>query len=72
MPPSNSRVWTFPSCEVQQRLVINPVTGLPLAQELRYVRLPAGQHWSAPGGLFAFQLFGNAHWTNASPPHATG
>jgi hypothetical protein len=66
--PGTGTVWTFSSCVIQQRLVINPVTGLPLAQELRYVQLPPGQSWSAPGGLFSYQLFGNAHWTNASPP----
>ncbi|HEY2576974.1 MAG TPA: CU044_5270 family protein [Streptosporangiaceae bacterium] len=60
--------WTFSSCVVQQRLVIDPATGLPLAQELRYLRLPPGQTWSPPDGLFSFQLFGTAHWTNSSPP----
>lgn len=64
----NTNVWTFASCVVQQRLVINPQTGLPLAQELRYVKLPAGQEWSAPGGLFSYQLFLAAHFTNSSPP----
>jgi hypothetical protein len=61
--------WTFSSCVVQQRLVIDPGTGLPLAQELRYLQLPPGQSWPAPDGLFSFQLFGTAQWTNASPPH---
>lgn len=59
-------------CTIQQRLVINPVSGLPMAQELRYVRRPAGQTWSAPGGLFSYEIFGTPHWTNALPrtnPH---
>jgi hypothetical protein len=60
--------WTFSSCVVQQRLVINPHSGLPLAQELRYLKLPAGQTWQAPDGLFSYQLFGSAYWTNSSPP----
>jgi hypothetical protein len=60
--------WTFSSCVVQQRLVISPRTGQPLAQELRYLELPAGQTWPAPDGLFSFELFGTARWTNASPP----
>jgi hypothetical protein len=60
---------SFASCVVQQRLVINPETGLPLAQELRYVKLPAGQKWSAPDGLFSYQIFQTAHWTSASPPN---
>jgi hypothetical protein len=58
----------FSSCVVQQRLVINPSTGMPLAQELRYVKLPAGQTWPAPDGLFSYQVFGSAYWTNSSPP----
>ena len=48
-------------------LVINPASGLPIAQELRYVRLPAGRHWSAPGGLFSYEIFGTPHWTGALP-----
>jgi hypothetical protein len=52
----------------QQRLVIDPGTGLPLAPELRYLKVPAGQAWSAPGGLFSYEVFGTARWTNATPP----
>jgi hypothetical protein len=52
----------------RQRLVINPGTGLLLAQELRYLKLPAGQTWPVPDGLLSFELFGTAHWTNANPP----
>ena len=59
--------WMFSSCVVQQRLVINPVSGLPMAQELRYQELPAGRTWSAPGGLFSYEIFGTPHWTNALP-----
>lgn len=61
--------WRFSTCTVQQRMIINQHTGLPLAQELRYLKLPAGQTWSAPSGLFSYQLFRSAHWTNATPPH---
>jgi hypothetical protein len=59
--------WMFRSCSVQQRLIINPASGLPMAQELRYVRLPAGQTWSAPGGLFSYEIFGTPHWTGSLP-----
>ena len=59
--------WMFSSCVVQQRLVINPAKGLPMAQELRYVKLPAGHAWSAPGGLFSYEIFGTPHWTSALP-----
>jgi hypothetical protein len=59
--------WMFSSCLVQQRLVINPASGLPMAQELRYVRLPVGHTWSAPGGLFSYEIFGTPHWTSALP-----
>jgi hypothetical protein len=59
---------TFSSCDVQQILIIDPATGLPIAEELRYTRLPAGQSWSAPDGLFSYEIFGTAGWTDASPP----
>jgi hypothetical protein len=58
---------TFSSCVVQQSLIINPATGLPLAEELSYVKLPAGQSWPAPGGLFSYEVFTGAHWTNTAP-----
>jgi hypothetical protein len=64
--------YLFSSCVVQQRLVINPVTGLPLSQELRFRQLPHGQTWSAPGGLFSYELFGTPKWTAVLPrrdPH---
>jgi hypothetical protein len=56
------------SCVVEQRLVIDPHTWLPLAQELRYQKLPDGQKWTGPDGLFSFQLFEHSVWTTASPP----
>jgi hypothetical protein len=59
--------WLFSSCAVQQRLVINPATGLPIAQELRYQKLPAGQKWLAPGGLFSFEVYGAPEWTDTLP-----
>jgi hypothetical protein len=67
-PGSGAEHWTFASCTVQQRLIINPATGQLLALELRYLRLPPGQSWSAPGGLFSFELYGALGWTNANLP----
>jgi hypothetical protein len=58
----------FSSCTTQEILIINPATGLPLAEELRYVGLPPGQHWTAPDGLFSYEIFGQSHWTNDNPP----
>ena len=58
----------FSSCTTQEILIINPTTGLPLAEELRYVGLPPGQHWTAPDGLFSYEIFGQSHWTNDNPP----
>jgi hypothetical protein len=58
----------FSSCTTQEILIIDPATGLPLAEELRYVGLPAGQQWTAPDKLFSYEIFGQSHWTNASPP----
>jgi hypothetical protein len=58
----------FSSCTTQEILIINRATGLPLAEELRYAGLPAGQHWTAPDQLFSYEIFGQSHWTNASPP----
>ncbi|HEY3733019.1 MAG TPA: hypothetical protein VGL63_03805 [Streptosporangiaceae bacterium] len=59
------------SCVVQQRLIINPVTGMLLAQELRYLTPPAGQRWPAPGGLFSYEVFGSSAWTSRTPPGGT-
>jgi hypothetical protein len=58
----------FSSCTTQEILVIDPATGLPLAEELRYVKLPVGQHWTAPDQLFSYEIFGPSHWTNANRP----
>jgi hypothetical protein len=58
----------FSSCTTQEILIINPTTGLPLAEELRYVGLPPGQQWTAPDGLFSYEIFGQSHWTNDNPP----
>jgi hypothetical protein len=68
----NAAVPVFHSCVVEWRLVINPQTGLPLDQELRYVKLSSGYKWPGPDGLFSFQIFQRAYWTNASPPVPTG
>ena len=59
---------TFSSCHVQQILVVDPATGRPLAEELRYVKLPSGSSWSVPDGLFSYEIYGTPYWTNASPP----
>jgi hypothetical protein len=59
---------TFSSCGVQELLIVNPATRLPVAVELRYTSLPSGQSWSAPDGLFSYELFGTNYWTNANPP----
>jgi hypothetical protein len=59
----------FTSCRVQQILVIDPATGLPQAEELRYLQLPPGQRWSAPGGLFSYEIFGRSYWTNHDRPN---
>ncbi|GAB3990626.1 hypothetical protein GCM10029978_119010 [Actinoallomurus acanthiterrae] len=70
--PDARQPWIYSSCTVEQRLVINPATGLPIAQELRYTKLPAGSTWSAPGGLFSYEIFEYAGWTNAKPPGSQG
>lgn len=59
----------FSSCTVQQILIIGPGDGMPLAEELRYVRLPAGQHWSAPDGLFSYEVFDTPYWTSHDRPN---
>ncbi len=58
----------FSSCTIQQVLVIGLDDGMPLAEELRYTQLPAGQHWSAPDGLFSYEVFGTPYWTNHDRP----
>ncbi|HEY3687284.1 MAG TPA: CU044_5270 family protein [Streptosporangiaceae bacterium] len=66
-PADGGAVGRVPWCTVQQRLVINPATGMPLAVELRYVKRPDGR-WNAPGGLFSYQVYRAAGWTDAAPP----
>jgi hypothetical protein len=56
------------SCTVQQILIIDPVTGLPMAEDLRYTTPPGGQQWTAPDGLFSYEIFGQSYWTNQNPP----
>jgi hypothetical protein len=58
----------FSSCTTQEILIIDPATGLPLAEELRYLGVPPGQHWTAPDQLFSYEIFGLSHWTNANRP----
>jgi DNA-directed RNA polymerase specialized sigma24 family protein len=58
----------FSSCTIEQVLIIGPGDGMPLAEELRYTQLPAGQHWSAPDGLFSYEVFGSPYWTNHDRP----
>ena len=58
----------FSTCTVQQVLIIGPDDGMPLAEELRYAQLPAGQHWSAPDGLFSYEIFGTPYWTSHDRP----
>jgi hypothetical protein len=58
----------FSSCTIQQVLIIGLDDGMPLAEELRYTQLPAGQHWSAPDGLFSYEVFGTPYWTNHDRP----
>lgn len=65
--PGDTSQATYPSCTTQQILIINPVTGMPMAEELRYVGLPSGDQWPAPDGLFNYELFGRSHWTNQKP-----
>ena len=60
----------FSSCTIQQILIIDPDDGMPLAEELRYTQLPAGQNWSAPDGLFSYEVFGTPYWTNNDRPFA--
>jgi hypothetical protein len=59
----------FSSCTVQQILIIGPDDGMPLAEELRYVSLPPGQHWSVPDGLFSYEIFGTPYWTSHDRPN---
>jgi len=61
-------VATFPSCSVQEVLIINPASGMPLAEELWYASLPSGDSWSAPDSLFSYELFGTPYWTNHNRP----
>lgn len=58
---------TFGSCTIQQVLVIG-ADGMPMAEELRYTKLPAGADWTVPDGLFSYEIFQTPYWTNQNPP----
>lgn len=66
--PGDVSLATYPSCTTQQILIIDPVTGMPMAEELRFVGLPSGDQWPAPDGLFNYELFGQSYWTNHDRP----
>jgi hypothetical protein len=65
---ASSNAPLFSSCTIQQVLIISSDDGMPLAEELRYTQLPAGQHWSAPNGLFSYEVYGTPYWTNHNRP----
>ena len=67
--PGNPNGPASTSCTVQQILIIDPVTGLPMAEDLRYTTPPGGQQWTAPDGLFSYEIFGQSYWTNQNPPN---
>jgi hypothetical protein len=56
------------SCMVQQRLIVNPLTGMPVAQELSYVKAPGDGKWPVPGGIFSYQILRHTGWENSPPP----
>lgn len=66
--PGDNTLTSYPSCTTQQILIIDPATGMPVAEELRYVGLPSGDQWPAPDGLFNYELFGQSYWTNQNRP----
>jgi hypothetical protein len=66
--PQTKTGTVFASCTVQQILIIDSATGLPMAAELRYPTPPDGQQWTAPDGLFSYEIFGHSSWTNQNPP----
>lgn len=70
VPRPNRRPWvpTIATCTVQQVLIIGTGDGMPLASELRYVKLPPSVHWTAPHGLFSYQAYGTPYWTNRDRP----
>lgn len=60
--------YLFGSCTIQQIIVIGS-DGMPMAEELRYTRLPAGADWTVPDGLFSYEIFQTPYWTNQYPPN---
>jgi hypothetical protein len=68
LPDAGPQEFAFSSCTIQQILIIDPATGMPMAEELRYVALPTGQQWPAPDGLFSYEIFGQSYWTNQDRP----
>lgn len=70
LPSSNKTLFT--SCEVEQRLIIDPETGMLLARELRFKQLPDGHTWTAPGGLVSYEIYNSVDGTNENPPKIRG
>jgi hypothetical protein len=68
LPGSGNGAPQFSSCTTQEILIIDPATGMPMAEELRYVGLPSGDQWPAPDGLFAYEIFGQSYATDDNPP----
>jgi hypothetical protein len=65
--PAVAVVASWPTGTVQDRLVINQQTGLPLAEEYRQL---SGGHLPA-GSLVNANIVDFAGWTNGTPPNAS-
>jgi hypothetical protein len=50
------------------RVIIDPDTGLPLAQEYVYLKSKGVRSWLTPNDVWYAQVFHSLGWTNDSPP----
>jgi hypothetical protein len=53
---------------VQDRVIIDPATGLPLAQEYVYQKANGARSWLTPNDVWYAQVYQSLGWTNDSPP----
>jgi len=53
---------------VEDRVIIDPATGLPLAQEYVYQKAKGTRSWLTPNDVWYAQVYQSLGWTNDSPP----
>jgi hypothetical protein len=58
--------------EFEKRIIIDPATGLMLADEIRYLKPIERLSWAKPTDVWQSTVFIDVGWTNDKPPAPTG